>query len=111
VKTSKTKEFRTPFQCPNCAATPNQHGNGGSSAHCEYTHWRDGACPGFLCECDDSVDTGLDTHGETFSNPCLEARCFHCGWGGRIPETPKKMPAWTKAALKAGWTPPKGWKP
>jgi hypothetical protein len=48
-------------------------------------------------------------HGEHLGAQCPEAYCYHCGWGGHFPPTPKKAPSWAKKAMEAGWHPPQGW--
>lgn len=88
------------FKCPECDAKPHQHGKGGK----EKCVAINGDCDGFVCECFEGGD--LDDHGESFSNPCFDARCYHCGWRGQIPILPKKLQAWEKKALEAGWIPP-----
>lgn len=92
------------FKCPKCNAPPNEHGKGGTDK-CKDLQGRrnDSGCNGLLCECDDD---GGEGHGESFENPCPEAHCYHCGWGGTFPVKPKGLQAWEKKALDAGWTPP-----
>lgn len=85
-----------PFVCPQCGAVPNGHGKG----HCQSLG---GGCLGFICECE--VENG-DDHGQTFADPCTEARCFHCKWAGTFPIPPKGLTSWEKKALDAGWAPP-----
>jgi hypothetical protein len=58
---------------------------------------------GFICDCD--WETGPE-HGESYQDPCEEAYCYHCGWGGTFPEKPKGLQSWEKKALDAGWTMP-----
>jgi len=86
------------FKCPKCGALPNEHGKGGGLKCNERRHE---SCMGFICDCND--DTG-ETHGESFEDPCPEANCYHCGWGGVFPVKPKGLQAWEKKALDAGWT-------
>ena len=96
------KAIKIEWRCPKCGADANQHGKGGKEK-CQERHSGHESCNGFLCECDG--DTG-DHHGESFADPCIEARCHHCGWAGTFPEKPKGLQAWEKKALDAGWTPP-----
>lgn len=85
------------WACPKCGAEANKHGKGGQKK-CDYSS--DAECNGFLCEC-------ADDHAEhSFANPCENANCYHCGWGGTFPVKPKGLQAWEKKALEAGWTPP-----
>lgn len=92
------------WKCPECGAKPNKHGKGGNTA-CQYREGRIGSCEGLICECDG--DTGKD-HGQIKSDVCENARCYHCGWGGRMPPTaidPSKLRGWQKKAWDAGWRP------
>ena len=91
------------WECPECKAPPNKHGKGGSDK-CGMSGYGDD-CQGFICECDNNEKD----HGESQDKLCLDARCYHCGWGGRFPPLPKKLKPFEKLALAAGWTPPKGW--
>lgn len=90
------------WECPRCGAGPNGHGKGGYEK-CHGVGSGQSNCQGFLCECD-----GDDTeeHGQTFKDVCENASCYHCGWAGAFPVKPKKLQAWEKKALEAGWTPP-----
>jgi hypothetical protein len=97
MKTAKVK-----WECPECKAPPSQHGKGGGDTCKAHVL---GGCPGFVCEC--VMDE--DRHGESQNKPCVDARCYHCGWEGRFPPLPKKLQPFEKKALEAGWTPPKGW--
>jgi hypothetical protein len=94
------------FRCPKCGAPPHKHGKGGAEKCQERTVASD--CEGLICECDseDEPCSGEDDHGTSFANPCRNANCYHCGWGGTIPAKPKGLEAWEKKALAAGWTPP-----
>ena len=100
------------FKCPECSAPPHKCGKGGASRCLNR-----GNCEGLLCECDDSddieSDTNADDHGQSESNPCESANCYHCGWGGRLPPSAdtKRWPPWAKTALKEKWRPPSGWQP
>lgn len=60
---------------------------------------------GFICDC---PTTTSDEHGSTMAERCPEANCYHCGWSGTFPPTPKGLVPWEKKALEAGWTPPAG---
>lgn len=104
VKTEETFKW----ECPQCGAVAGKHGNGGKSKCISTT----AGCDGLICECDPR-DLGNDysakDHGVSHSNPCQNASCYHCGWGGRLPPVPKKMQPWEKKAMDAGWTPPAGW--
>lgn len=110
-KSAAPKKLMVPFKCPRCGAPPHKHGKGGSE-NCKYGGTGK-ECEGLICECDpqDYPASEKADHGMCHDNACPEANCYHCGFGGTVPEMPKKMPAWTKEALKAGWVPPKGWKP
>lgn len=88
------------WACPGCGAPPHKCGKG----ECESTIQFDGSCEGFVCEC--ACDTAKD-HGKTFADPCRDAHCYHCGWGGTFPKKPKGLQPWEKQALDAGWAPPK----
>jgi hypothetical protein len=91
------------FKCPKCSAEPHKHGKG----NC-INDSRTIDCEGLICDCDLEECPLSDQagHGETFENPCTEANCYHCGWGGTVPVTPKGLQAWEKKALAAGWTMP-----
>lgn len=94
------------WKCPKCGAPANDHGPGHAD-RCEYD--RGGKdCVGFVCECEN--DTDDTTHGVTYADPCHNANCYCCGWGGTFPVPPVKMRPWEKKALEAGWVPPPGWK-
>lgn len=104
-----------PFMCPKCGAKPHTHGKGGSK-NCRYLDGREGNdCEGIICECDNLVTDGDDEaisavdqedHGQSFTNLCEAANCYHCGWGGTLPQKPKGLQAWEKKALEAGWSMP-----
>ncbi len=100
-KPAAAAAFAIEWRCPRCSAPHDEHGEGECS-------WRHGeTCGGFLCECIDTDDgSELPDHGVTFGNPCPTARCYHCGWEGTFPKTPKKLQPWEKRALAEGWTPP-----
>jgi hypothetical protein len=89
------------FACPKCGALPQQHGkNACLNAYLE--------CEGLICECDeeDLPESKLSDHGESLGNPCTEASCYHCGWGGTVPKAPAALQTWEKKALAAGWKMP-----
>lgn len=88
------------WKCPKCGAPANGHGRGGRD-RCQEGPGNE--CSGFLCMCTDDTD---EHHGETFADPCHEAVCHHCNWGGTFPVKPKGLQAWEKKALDAGWTMP-----
>ena len=95
------------WACPKCGAPSNGHGKGGGGS---CINGRGTTCEGFVCEC---PSDGSGTHG-THEDPCLEANCYHCGWGGEFPPPgfdPKKLKGWAKTAFAAGWKPPIGWTP
>jgi hypothetical protein len=97
---------RIRWACPKCGANADRHGKG------VCLNSEPGACAGFLCECDDPY-TAL-AHGESHDDPCENAYCYHCGWGGTFPVPlfdPKKLTGWAKTALANGWKPPTGWTP
>lgn len=98
-------EGKVEWLCPKCGAAPNTHGKGGPSKCNDNSQL---GCMGFLCECDDEEED--ETHGTSFTSPCPQAHCYHCGWEGKFPPLPKKAKNWEKQALQAGWTPPPGWK-
>lgn len=93
------------WACPKCGADANKHGKGGEDKCQEGRHGSE--CQGFLCECDNN-EPGAD-HGQTHEDPCPEANCYHCGWGGVFPPKPAKLKGWAKTAWEAGWRPPAGW--
>ena len=96
-----TLATKSVWACPRCGADANKHGKGGEE-RCKqaYTLRSSGGCEGFLCQCDGDTDEG---HGESLSDPCTEAYCYHCEWGGTFPVQPKGLEAWEKKALAAGW--------
>ena len=94
----KNTELRFKWACPQCGAVPNKHGEGGGGECLDLGD----TCGGFVCEC--MIDT--PNHGETLTDQCLEAHCYHCDWGGVFPQQPKGLQAWEKKAIAAGWTPP-----
>lgn len=111
AKAEPALEVKTTFEwrCPECAAPANKHGEGGvKKCLAPRSTFLEGQCGGFICNCLDDID---DAHGLSYSDPCHEAECHHCGWMGAFPPKPKGLPKWAEQALEAGWTPPKGWKP
>lgn len=103
----ETKEQLFEFKCPQCGATPGKHGKGGADSCEDGSPLR--SCAGIICNCDfDSPGYDEPHHGETHQYPC-SARCYHCEWEGTLPQRPKKLQAWEKRALAAGWTPPPSW--
>lgn len=96
--------------CPGCNAPAHGHGKGGT----EKCKQRSGSCEGLICECEGESSK---LHGLVADDPCPDARCYHCEWSGQMPSTAataeetKSWPSWAKAALKAGWSPPKNWSP
>lgn len=95
------------WACPKCDSAPGQHGTGGKE-RCQYDTSSKSSCYGFVCECDseDNPASEADDHGLSFANPCDQANCYHCGWGGKMPVRPKGLQAWERKALEAGWTMP-----
>lgn len=92
------------FECPKCGAPSHEHGKGGlDGCMNEDLH-----CEGLICDCNliDAPLSELDDHGSSLNNPCTEANCYHCGWGGTVPVKPKGLQAWEKKALEAGWKMP-----
>ncbi len=85
------------FRCPKCGASPK-----GCPKKAKIPCLSRQSCLGFICECSEE---GPD-HGTSFEDPCHEANCYHCGWGGTFPCKPKGLQPWEKKALEAGWTPP-----
>ena len=94
------------WACPKCDSGPDGCDKG-SEEQREKCDARYG-CMGLICECDG--DTPPD-HGDHLGAQCPDARCYHCGWAGSFPPTPKKTPGWAKKAMEAGWRPPAGWTP
>lgn len=84
------------WACPKCGAVYHKHGKG----ECMNSH---GQCEGLICDCEFDTTEG---HGESLSDPCENANCYHCGWGGTLPIPKRKPLPWEKKALAAGWTPP-----
>ncbi len=93
------------FECPKCGAVPHKHGKGGAD-RCNEGSYSD--CEGLICECDseECPRSEEEDHGLALSNPCTNANCYHCGWGGTVPLKPKGLLPWEKKALEAGWTMP-----
>lgn len=86
------------WKCPKCGAPHDDHGKG----ECHDHFATESHCVGFVCECE--VDT--EEHGQSLSDPCRAATCYHCGWKGTFPKAPKSLQVWERQALKAGWSPP-----
>ena len=95
----ETKPVTVKWACPKCGAEAQEHGKGGVSK-CMSAPL---SCEGLLCECEEDTAVG---HGNTLADPCRNANCYHCGWGGTFPRAPKKAAPWEKKALAAGWVPP-----
>jgi hypothetical protein len=95
------------WRCPNCGADADKHGKGGTTT-CRSQGGTSDGCAGLLCECDSDVfpDSEKKNHGTDLANPCTNAYCYHCHWGGTLPVKPKGLQPWEKKALEAGWTPP-----
>lgn len=115
-KPKKVKTQKVKWACPSCGAREHKHGEGGADA-CEDMHAPASGCEGFICECIElsSYDTRAEAkdHGQP-SNPCGNARCYHCGWEGEFPVPtycPAALKGWARKAWDAGWRPPVGWKP
>ena len=108
---SQEQETADPrWKCPNCGAAAHGCGRKGAkprNIRADDMDHKPGSCEGLLCECED--DGADPTHGVEFSNPCYDAVCYHCGWGGEMPPRPKKIKPWEKSALDNGWSPPAGW--
>lgn len=94
--------MRAEWKCPKCGAGAGDHGRG------ECVTDRGMGCEGLICECDDH---GSKDHGEHPNNPCPNANCYHCGWGGTLPVPEYKFKGWAKKAWEAGWRPPADWEP
>lgn len=94
------------FKCPRCSAPPHKHGK--ERCGDRQALWTGETCEGFICDCDSDEfpQSNEDTHGKSFSNPCVTATCYHCGFSGTVPAKPKGLQSWEKKALEAGWTPP-----
>lgn len=89
------------WACPRCKATHEHCNNVNVKRFGE--HKTGYSCSGFICECE-CEDPSPD-HG-TAANPCPTAVCHHCEWRGVFPPRPRKLLAWEKKAIDAGWTPP-----
>jgi len=104
---SKKKLAASLWACPDCGAKHQTHGKGD---YCKLNAPGHLSCDGLVCECwEEGVDEGVSgapDHGISFANPCVNANCYHCGWGGRLPVRPKGLQPWEKKALEAGWAPP-----
>ena len=66
------------WKCPECEAPAADHGLG----DCASAESPETGCAGLQCECPHEDKTSV--HG-TVSNPCLDAKCEHCGWSGPFP--------------------------
>lgn len=64
------------WACPRCGAGANECGKEIAHLHTGEP-CNDERCNGFLCECD--WDTS-EEHGQTLSDRCANANCYHCGW-------------------------------
>lgn len=62
------------WKCPKCRAVFGECGKGACKT-------QESSCDGLVCECDSDAS---ETHG-TQPDPCLNARCRHCGWSGNMP--------------------------
>lgn len=103
TKTKEATDLKVPWACPRCGAPHSSHGKGGKDKCLDRLADASG-CQGFICDCDDPGDD--EDHGSNFQDPCTNAVCYHCGWNGVFPKLPKKLEAWEKKALAAGWSPP-----
>jgi hypothetical protein len=84
------------WRCPKCGVGAHEHPKGmkrPKSCVEEYGS----ECEGLLCECDQcendhdpDSDPDAEDHGLNAGNPCANANCYHCGWGGRIPPAKAK---------------------
>ena len=72
------------WACPRCGADSYKHGKG----ECLNDLTRLD-CLGFICECPESPESTEKSHG-THTDPCPDARCYHCGWANSFPPKPKK---------------------
>lgn len=99
------------WKCPRCGATPEGHAHLDEDSRyaCKGRGFGGNDCMGFICECEGPASDN-EAHGTTHGQPCENATCYHCGWVGTFPQRPKKIQAWEKKALDAGWQPPKGWR-
>lgn len=95
------------WECPKCGADPNGHGAKGPARECCEGR----SCMGFVCECETPESFNDEKHGYNIAKACPSANCYCCGWGGKFPKLPAKMPPWAKKALAEGWTAPEGWTP
>lgn len=89
------------WKCPKCGVT--ETGCEGKDIKKRCMNNSVANCMGFICECDWDGDD--DEHG-THKDPCPEANCYHCGWGGKFPIGPAGIMDWEQKALDAGWKPP-----
>jgi hypothetical protein len=99
------KELKFEWKCPKCGAKADEHGKGGI-AECKDWLGSRSRCKGLICEC--AQDTG-SVHGETFSDRCHHATCYHCGWLGTMPRPLNNIEDWEQKALESGWIPPEEW--
>ena len=96
--------MKSPWKCPKCSAPALKHGKGGKEACKDPSS--DGTCQGFICDCEETDIS--DEHGRIPDDICENARCYHCGWEGRMPRNvlnPAKLKGWKKKAWDAGWRP------
>lgn len=45
---------------------------------------------GFICECPEDWEHQQTPDHGTIKEPCENAICYHCGWGGTFPSKTKK---------------------
>lgn len=78
------------WRCPRCNAPAHGHGKGGQDKCLAATAGASlvRGCEGLICECDGVVGK---SHG-TAKDPCPNAACYHCGWGGTVPDGLIKCP-------------------
>jgi hypothetical protein len=76
------------WKCPKCGAPANGHGEG----ECGSPNAGAITCSGLLCECDQDAQSSRRDHGETTSNPCPNANCYHCGFSGTVPQEKMEDP-------------------
>lgn len=70
------------WKCPKCEATNDGCGTKKSCIQ------REQPCQGLICECEEDT---AENHGNA-EDPCHNATCYHCGWGGTMPTDTVKCP-------------------
>ena len=94
------------WECPECKAPPNKHGNGGSDK-CGMD--RRGYEVTIAKASSASVTRTRKTMASRKTSLAFMLAATTADGAGRFPPLPKKLKPFEKKALDAGWTPPKGW--